>query len=152
MGIIKQMIRVLSAEDTDAIYKVINQAARAYLEVIPEDCYHEPYMPIEELHREIEQMTFFGFEEGGRVVGVMGFQPVKDVMLVRHAYILPDYQRRGVGTRLLEHLKQLTQAGRLLVGTWAAASWALDFYKKHGFKLMPNKDQLLRTYWDIPQR
>lgn len=146
------MIRALFAKDMDAIYKVINQAARAYQGVIPEDCYHEPYMPIEELYREMERVTFFGCEEWGRLVGVMGFQPVKDVTLIRHAYVLPDYQRRDVGTRLLEHLKQLTCTGRLLVGTWAAASWAIDFYKKHGFKLMPNKDKLLRTYWDIPQR
>ncbi|MFQ5925595.1 MAG: GNAT family N-acetyltransferase [Dehalococcoidia bacterium] len=146
------MIRELSAEDRDAIYEIINQAARAYQGIIPEDWYHEPYMPLEELRREMERMTFFGWEGQGRLVGVMGFQIVRDVTLIRHAYVLPDYQRQGIGTRLLKHLKQLTSTKRLLVGTWADANWALDFYQKHGFRLMPNKDDLLRAYWDIPQR
>lgn len=145
------MIRELSAEDRDAIYEIINQAARAYQGIIPEDRYHEPYMPLEELRRETERMTFFGWEGQGRLVGVMGFQVVRDVTLIRHAYVLPDYQRQGIGTRLLEQLKQLTSTKRLLVGTWADASWAIDFYQKHGFRLMPDKDDLLRAYWDIPQ-
>lgn len=146
------MIRELSAEDRDAIYEIINQAARAYQGIIPEDRYHEPYMPLEELRPEMERMTFFGWEGQGRLVGVMGFEVVRDVTLIRHAYVLPDYQRQGIGTRLLEHLKQLTSTKRLLVGTWADASWAIDFYQKHGFRLMPDKDDLLRAYWDIPQR
>lgn len=146
------MIRELSAENADAIYEVINQAARAYQGVIPEDCYHEPYMSWEDLRSEMSVMAFFGWEQEDRIVGVMGFQPVKDVTLIRHAYILPDYQRRGIGTRLLQHLKQITDTKRLLVGTWADASWALDFYRKQGFILLPRKDALLTTYWDIPQR
>ncbi len=150
-GRAEPMIKELSTKDTDAIYEVINQAARAYQGVIPEDRYHEPYMPVEELRCEIESMTFFGWEQEGRLVGVMGFQPVKHVTLIRHAYVLPDYQVRGIGTKLLDHLKRLTSTRRLLVGTWADAIWAIAFYEKHGFKLMPNKDELLRTYWDIPQ-
>jgi len=146
------MIKELSAEDTDAIYEVINQAARAYHGVIPEDRYHDPYMAVEELRCEMESMTFFGWEQDGKLVGVMGFQPVKDVTLIRHAYVLPDYQRRGIGAKLLEHLMQLTRTKGLLVGTWADAIWAIDFYKNQGFRLMPNKDDLLRTYWDIPPR
>lgn len=146
------MIRRLSAEDTNAIYEIINQAAYAYKGIIPEDCYHEPYMSMETLRHETGSMTFFGWEEDGRLVGVMGFQPIKGITLIRHAYVLPGYQRRGIGTRLLAYLRQLTKTGRLLVGTWADASWAIDFYKKHGFRLMPNKDELLRAYWDIPKR
>ena len=146
------MIRKLSLKDADVIYEIINQAVRAYEGVIPDDCYHEPYMPKEELYREMKSMTFFGWEEGGKLMGIMGFQPVKDVTLIRHAYVVPDYQRQDIGTKLITHLRQMTGTGCLLVGTWADASWAIDFYKKQGFKLMPNKDELLRRYWDIPQR
>ena len=109
-------------------------------------------MPEEEVHYEMRNMTFFGWEEAGKLVGVMGFQPIKDMTLIRHAYVLPDYQRRGIGTRLLDHLRQMTKSKRLLVGTWADAVWAIDFYQKHGFKIMPNKDKLLNMYWNIPQR
>jgi GNAT superfamily N-acetyltransferase len=97
-------------------------------------------------------MTFFGWEESRRLVGVMGFQPLEDVTLIRHAYVLPDYQGRGLGSKLLEHLKTLTTTPRLLVGTWSDASWAIEFYEKHGFRLLADKDELLRAYWDIPER
>jgi GNAT superfamily N-acetyltransferase len=146
------MIRELTSKDTDTIYKVINEAARAYLRVIPDDCYHDPYMPEDELRREMAKMSFFGWNEGSRIVGVIGYQPVKDVTLVRHAYVLPDYQRRGIGLKLLEHVKRMTKAGYLLVGTWADATWAIAFYQKNGFKLMPNKDELLKKYWEVPRR
>ncbi len=145
------MIRKLFDEDADTIYEIINLAASAYKEVIPEDCYHEPYMPKEELRHEMKGMVFFGWEEG-RLIGVMGFQPVKEVTLIRHAYVLPDCQRRGIGTKLLNHLRQMTGTRQLLVGTWADASWALSFYQKQGFKLMPGKDALLAKYWDVPRR
>jgi GNAT superfamily N-acetyltransferase len=146
------MIKRLSSKDIAAIYHIINLAASAYKGFIPDDCYHEPYMPEEELRHEMENMTFFGWEEMGKLVGVMGFQPIKDVTLIRHAYVLPDYQRRGIESRLLDYLKQMTKSSHLLVGTWADATWAISFYTKHGFKLMPNKDELLRKYWDIPLR
>jgi len=146
------MIRKLSDEDTDAIYNLINLAARAYQGAIPDDCYHEPYMPKEEMQREMSSMTFFGWEEQRRLVGVMGFQPVKDVTLIRHAYVLPAHQRKGIGTILLDQLKQMAMTKQLLVGTWADATWAIDFYQKQDFKLMPDKDELLMRYWDIPQR
>jgi GNAT superfamily N-acetyltransferase len=146
------MIRELSPKEAQVIYKIINQAAFAYKGVIPADCYHEPYMPEEELLSEMKNMTFFGWEERDKLVGVMGFQPIKDVTLIRHAYVLPDYQGKGIGTKLLNHLKQMTSTNRLLVGTWADATWAIDFYQKQGFKLMPNKDELLMKYWDIPNR
>jgi len=109
-------------------------------------------MPREELRREMAKMTFFGWEEGRRIVGVIGFQPVKDVTLVRHAYVLPDYQRKGIGTKLLNHVRQKTKTKHLLVGTWADVTWAIRFYQKHGFELMPDKDELLRKYWDVPER
>ncbi len=146
------MIRILSLKEADVIYEIINQAARAYEGLIPDDCYHEPYMPKEELYREMKSMVFFGWEEGGKLMGVMGFQPVKDVTLLRHAYVLPDYQRKGIGTMFLSHLRQITKTKDLLVGTWADATWAINFYKKHGFKFMSDKDTLLKKYWDIPQR
>ena len=146
------MIKKLSSKDTQAIYEVINKAARVYKGIIPDDCYHEPYMPIEELRHEMKSMTFFGWEEEGKIVAVIGFQPVKDVTLIRHAYVLPDCQRKGIGTMLLSQLKQMTKTKRLLVGTWADATWAIDFYQKQGFELMSNKDELLMRYWEIPQR
>lgn len=146
------MIRGLSSKDVDTIYEIINQAARAYQGVIPDDCYHEPYMPREELCREMKSMSFFGWEEDGRLVGVMGFQPIKEVTLIRHAYVLPDYQRKGIGTKLLNYLKEMTKTKYLLVGTWADATGAIDFYQHRGFRLMPDKDELLTRYWDIPGR
>ncbi len=146
------MIRKLSLKDADVIYEIINLAARAYKGVIPDDCYHEPYMPREELEREMKSMTFFGWEQGGKLIGVMGFQPVEDVTLIRHAYVLPDYQRKGIGAKLLSHLRQITKTKYLLVGTWADAAWASDFYLKQGFKFMSDKGTLLMRYWDIPQR
>jgi len=141
------MIRELSHKDAFTIYEIINAAAHTYRGVIPNDCYHEPYMPKEELQEEMKSITFFGWEGEGNLVGVMGFQPVKDVTLIRHAYVLPNYQRKGIGTRLLDHLKLITKTKGLLVGTWA-----IDFYQKHGFRVMPNKDKLLNMYWNIPQR
>jgi GNAT superfamily N-acetyltransferase len=146
------MIIKLSRRDTDAIYGIINLAARAYRGFIPDDRYHEPYMTKEELQKEMNGMTFFGWEEKRRLVGVMGFQPIKGVTLIRHAYVLPDRQGLGIGTRLLDHLKQLTNTKQLLVGTWADATWAIEFYQKQGFVLVPDKDELLKQYWDIPQR
>jgi len=109
-------------------------------------------MPRDELEREMQQMNFFCWEENGELIGVIGFQPIKDVTLIRHAYVLPQWQKKGVGSKLLDHLKTLVNTPRLLVGTWADARWAIDFYKKHGFNLELNKDELLKTYWDIPQR
>ena len=145
------MIKELSSQDADIIHDIINQAACVYKGIIPEDCYHEPYMPQEELHREMKSMTFFGWQSEGKLVGVMGFQPIKGVTLIRHAYVLPAYQRNGIGEKLVKYLKQLTKTTRLLVGTWVDAWWAIHFYQKQGFKLMPNKDELLSTYWDISQ-
>ena len=146
------MIKKLSSKDTGRIHEVINESARAYKGIIPNDCYHEPYISIEELRHEMEKITFFGWDEEGEIVAVIGYQPVKNVTLVRHVYVLPDYQRQNVGTKLLNHIKDIMKTKRLLVGTWADARWAIQFYQKHGFKLMPNKDELLMEFWDVPQR
>ena len=146
------MIRICQPDDKERVYLIINEAAKAYQGVIPADCYHEPYMPIDELERELAEMTFFGWEEQGELVGVIGFQPIKEVTLIRHAYVLPQWQRQGIASRLIDNMKRLTETPRLLVGTWAAADWAISFYEKHGFRMMPDKDELLATYWDIPKR
>ena len=120
--------------------------------MIPEDCYHEPYMSRGELRREMNAMTFYGYEKENELVGVMGIQPLGDVTLIRHSYVLPEHQRRGIGSMLLDHLKQMAPTNRLLVGTWKDAKWAIRFYEKHGFQLLPDKDRLLRKYWNIPER
>jgi len=146
------MIRQCQPDDIDRIYFIINKAAKAYENVIPADCYHQPYMPMEELKREMKRMTFFGWEIEKELVGVMGFESVKDVTLIRHAYVLPQWQKQGIGSKLLSHLTGLVITSRLLVGTWADAHWAIDFYKRRGFNLLPDKDELLKTYWNIPQR
>ncbi|MFC2004356.1 GNAT family N-acetyltransferase [Chloroflexota bacterium] len=146
------MIRKCQPGDSKRIYFIINEAAKAYEVAIPDDCYHQPYMSMDELEQELKRVTFFGREENGELIGVTGLESVKDVSLIRHAYILPQWQRQGIGSKLLNHLKLLITTPRLLVGTWADASWAIRFYQKHGFVLLPNKDELLRVYWDIPQR
>jgi|WetSurMetagenome_2_1015567.scaffolds.fasta_scaffold115511_2 GNAT superfamily N-acetyltransferase len=146
-----EMIRECHREDAERMYRIINEAARAYEGRIPADCYHQPYMPMPELMVEMARMTFYGCDEGGLLAGVMGSEPIKDVTLLRHAYILTGSQRQGIGGRLLHHLIHRVHTPRLLVGTWADA-WAVDFYLKHGFLLLPDKDRLLRTYWDISPR
>jgi N-acetylglutamate synthase-like GNAT family acetyltransferase len=146
------MIRKCTNADTDRIYRIVNTAATAYDGIIADDCYHQPYMPREELEREMQRVYFYGYEANGEIVGVMGIEPIKDVTLIRHAYVLPEYQDRGIGKKLLEHLKILTTTPQLLVGTWEAADWAIRFYRKNGFELLPEKDKLLADYWDIPQR
>ena len=150
-----KMIRSLLPSDFAAILKVINDAAQAYKGVIPNDRWKEPYMSAGELKKEIEAgIRFFGWVEGGYLVGVTGVQALKDTTLIRHAYVLPRCQRRGTGTRLLEYLLGLAKTPEILVGTWADATWAIRFYEKHGFKLVSSrkKDRLLRTYWNIPER
>ena len=147
-------IRPCAADERDAILAVVNAAAEAYRGVIPADRWHEPYMPPDELDRELEAgVVFWGYEDDGELVGVMGIQDVGDVALIRHAYVLPDRQRRGIGSALLERLAGAT-GRQMLVGTWAAAEWAIDFYRRHGFELVPRERgaELLKTYWTIPER
>jgi GNAT superfamily N-acetyltransferase len=133
------------------MFRIINDAAKAYDGAIPADRYHQPYMPEEGLREEMGRMTFYSWDDGG-LVGVMGLEPVKDVSLIRHAYVSTARQKQGVGSKLLEYTKGIYAGNRLLVGTWADALWAVDFYKKHGFRLCPDKDNLLRTYWSVPER
>jgi N-acetylglutamate synthase-like GNAT family acetyltransferase len=140
--------------DVPVIFEIINDAAGAYRGVIPADCRAEPYMSEEELRREIDDgVQFWGVEEAGRLVGVMGIQHVRDVSLLRHAYVLTAKRQKGIGGRLLDVLRAQTSRP-LLVGTWAAATWAVRFYEKHGFRLVTpdEKDRLLRTYWRISDR
>ncbi len=146
------MIRQCRASDAQRMYFIINKAAEAYDGVIPADCYQQPYMPMDELIGEIERVIFYGWEVNGELVGIMGMEPIKDVTLIRHAYVLPEWQGQGIASRLLDYIKRLFAGSRLLVGTWADASRAISFYRKRGFRLMPDKDQLLETYWDIPRR
>lgn len=146
-------VRPCRDDERGAVLDVVNAAAEAYRGVIPADRWHEPYMGADELDREIAAgVRFWGEDEGG-LVGVMGVQPVRDVTLVRHAYVRPAFQGRGVGGRLLAHLRAATP-GTMLVGTWAAADWAVRFYRRHGFRdVSPERTaELLRSYWDIPER
>jgi GNAT superfamily N-acetyltransferase len=148
------LIRKILEADLGATLAIVNDAAQAYRGVIPADRWREPYMPPDELEKEIaDGVVFWVAEEDGRLSGVMGIQDKGEVALVRHAYVAPTLQRKGVGTRLLRHVEGL--AGKpILIGTWADASWAIEFYRRNGFTVVPNphKDRLLRTYWSIPAR
>ena len=149
------MICRLSPSEFDSMLNVVNDAAQAYKGVIPEDRWKEPYMPTEELRKEIESgVEFYGWKEDNVLVAVMGIQLVNDVTLIRHAYVLTDHQRRGIGENLLKHFINLARTSEVLVGTWEAAYWAVRFYEKHGFRLVSKeeKDRLLRKYWNIPER
>lgn len=146
------MMRKCRTDDAQRIYFIINESAKAYDGIIPADRYHQPYMPVAELEREMKRMTFFGWEVKGELIGVMGIEPIKDVTLIRHSYVLPGWQKQGIGGKLLNQLKGLVTTSRLLVGTWHEAHRAISFYQQHGFSLLADKDELLKTYWDIPQR
>lgn len=147
-------IRRCTDADLTAIETIINEAAQAYRGVIPPDCWHEPYMTRSELTAEIAAgVNFWGWDESTTLIGIMGIQKVRDATLIRHAYVRTAHQCRGIGSALLAHLSDQA-TGLLLVGTWAAAEWAIRFYKRHGFRqLSPDeKDRLLSTYWSIPVR
>jgi GNAT superfamily N-acetyltransferase len=149
-----QTIRPCRDDEREAILSIVNAAAEAYRDVIPADRWHEPYMPRDELDAEIAAgVVFWGYEDGGRLIGIMGVQDVGDLDLIRHAYVLPRSQRRGVGGVLLGHLAD-GATRRMLVGTWAAAEWAVRFYERHGFSLVARERgaELLHTYWNIPER
>jgi GNAT superfamily N-acetyltransferase len=146
------VIRRCREDELAAIGAIVNAAAVAYRGVIPEDRWHEPYMGMVELEAEIAAgVEFWGFDDDGELIGVMGIQPVRDVTLVRHAYVLPAAQGRGVGGALLAAL-DAQGSGQLLVGTWAAATWAIRFYERHGFVSVDDPAALLRHYWSIPER
>jgi GNAT superfamily N-acetyltransferase len=148
------VIRRCDEQDFELISTIINDGAQAYKGVIPEDRWTEPYMPTSELRHEIDDgVVFWGYEESGKLVGVMGVQTVQDVTLIRHAYVASPSQKRGIGSQLLSHLRKLTP-GPVLIGTWSDAVWAIRFYETHGFRIVPphEKDHLLRRYWKVPER
>lgn len=148
------MIRRCSDRDFEIIWAIINQAAEAYQGVIPPDRWKAPYMSRDELREEIEAgVVFWAVEEEDELIGVMGIQHVDDVALIRHAYVRPAKQRAGIGGELLSYLRAQTERP-ILVGTWADAVWAIQFYEKHGFRLASpeEKARVLRKYWSIPER
>jgi N-acetylglutamate synthase-like GNAT family acetyltransferase len=147
-------IRQSEAADFDIILSLINDAARVYRGIIPSDRWHDPYMPVDELSHEIaDGVVFWIAEDDANVVGVMGVQDRGDVTLVRHAYVSPAQQRKGIGVNLLRHIERLTTKP-ILIGTWSDASWAIEFYRRNGFTLISPEDtrRLLKTYWSIPER
>ncbi len=148
------MIRRCGEADVETIYQIVNDAAEAYRGLIPADRWYEPYMSREQLEREINAgVQFWGFQEGGTLIGVMGIQDKGDVTLVRHAYVRSRMRNRGIGSRLLRSLESTTEKP-ILIGTWANATWAVAFYQRHGYRLVSTeeKDQLLRKYWRISER
>ena len=148
------MIRLCAAHEFEDVWTIINDGARAYRGVVPADCLKDPYMAKSELKREMKDgVVFWGYEDSGELIGVMGIQEVRDVTLIRHAYIRTRAQRRGVGGKLFSYLCELAN-NPLLIGTWADAKWAIEFYEKRGFELLSpqRKDHLLQKYWKISQR
>ena len=148
------MISRCEQNDHKEIYEIINDAARAYRGIIPADRWHEPYMSAEELKRQIDEgVQFWSYAEDGAIMGVMGIQFKEDVTLIRHAYVRTTKRNKGIGSKLLEHLYSISTTP-VLIGTWADAKWAIEFYQKHGFRLLPKeeKNNLLRKYWTIPVR
>jgi GNAT superfamily N-acetyltransferase len=148
-------VRPRGDQETASILHIINTAAQAYRGVIPQDCWHEPYMSEPEFQRDLNAgIEFWGCEIDDKLVGVMGMQHVRDVDLIRHAYVLPSHQRHGVGGILIEHLCR-QHARRMLVGTWSDATWAINFYQRNGFELISSpqrKAELLNGYWTISER
>ena len=148
------MIKKCTESDFDRIYSIVNDAAQAYKGVITPDRWNDEYMTKDELREEIDNgVEFWGYEENGQLLGVMGIQPVQDVTLIRHAYVCTEKRNQGIGGKLIEHLRTLIETP-ILMGTWADAHWAVRFYEKYGFSLVSieEKDRLLRKYWNIPER
>ncbi len=148
------MIRRCDDRDFEVTWAIINDGAEAYKGIIPADRWAEPYMSREKLQHEIDEgVVFWGYEEGGTLVGVMGLQQVQDVTLIRHAYVRTGSQKRGIGAHLLSHLRELANRP-VLIGTWAHAVWAIRFYERHGFQMVDSeeKNRLLKKYWTIPER
>jgi GNAT superfamily N-acetyltransferase len=148
------MMRPCTDTDVPTIHSIVNEAAEAYRGVIPADCWHDPYMALDHLVADIGAgIHFLGWEEGGELLGVMGLQTVRDVTLIRHAYVRTSHQGRGIGGQLMTTLLDRTP-GRVLVGTWADAEWAIRFYQRYGFRLVTaeDKDRLLSEYWTVSPR
>jgi N-acetylglutamate synthase-like GNAT family acetyltransferase len=148
------MIVRCTTGDIKTIHDIINDGASAYKGIIPADRWHEPYMTMPELELQIaEGVEFWCYKTGELIEGVMGIQFKEDVTLIRHAYVRTAKRNSGIGGKLLAHLRTLSDH-RILIGTWAAATWAIAFYEKHGFRLVTEqeKNSLLRRYWNIPER
>ena len=148
------MIVKCEAKDFKDIYHIINDAAIAYKGIIPADRWHDPYMPEEELQRQMDDgVEFWCYKDDDRIIAVMGIQFKGDVTLIRHAYVRTTDRNKGIGGKLLKHLNSISSTP-VLIGTWAAAKWAIDFYIKHGFRLLSKNETnvLLRKYWNIPER
>jgi GNAT superfamily N-acetyltransferase len=153
-GACARMIRRCDDRDFESIWVIINDGAQAYKGIIPADRWAEPYMSREHLQREIDEgVVFWGYEKTGTLLAVMGLQRVQDVTLIRHAYVRRSDQKRGIGARLLSHLRELVN-GPVLVGTWADAVWAIRFYERYGFRRVgpQEKTRLLKQYWTVPDR
>jgi N-acetylglutamate synthase-like GNAT family acetyltransferase len=149
-----QMIRKCTQNDLTTMYAIINDAAQAYKGVIPNDRWQDPYMPLDELKHEIEDgVVFWGIEEDGNLVGIMGIQDRGNVTLIRHSYVRTKRQNNGIGTQLLQHLEGMTKKP-ILIGTWATATWAIRFYERNGYRLLSRieTERLLKEYWNIPER
>ena len=147
-------VRPCDASEFEVIWQIVNDAAQAYQGVIPADRWSEPYMDRDELRHEMhEGVVFWGYEEGGELLGVMGIQRVQDVTLIRHAYVRTARQNQGIGGKMLSHLRKQTSRP-ILIGTWQDAGWAIRFYEKHGFRTVSpeEKERLLKRYWSIPER
>jgi len=147
-------VRPCRKDERSVISEIINAAAEVYRGVIPADRWHDPYMSLPELDSEISAgVAFWAYDYESEVIGVMGIQPVRDVDLIRHAYVRPGNQRRGIGATLINHIRSMSSR-QMLVGTWAAATWAIAFYQRHGFELVSTdqKIALLKSYWTIPER
>jgi N-acetylglutamate synthase-like GNAT family acetyltransferase len=148
------MIRKCEQKDFKEIYNIINDGASAYRGIIPADRWHEPYMSEEELKKQIDEgVQFWSYIEERVILGVMGIQFKGDVTLIRHAYVRTSQRNKGIGSKLLAHLSSISRTP-VLIGTWADATWAIEFYQKHGFQLLQEeeKNNLLRKYWSIPAR
>ncbi|MFL5312928.1 MAG: GNAT family N-acetyltransferase [Myxococcales bacterium] len=147
-------IRPCGPADLRALFSIVNDAAQAYQGIIPADCWHEPYMRLDELEQGIRDgIVFWGYEAGGELVGLMGIQDRGEVSLIRHAYVRTAHRRKGIGEELLRRLEGMTGKA-ILIGTWSAASWAIRFYEKNGYRILsrPETERLLRKYWSIPER
>ncbi len=148
-------VRECGSQDITTVFEVINEAAKAYKPVLPHEAYYEPQMPMEELQREIKRVRFLAYEEEGRILGVMGYEYLGEVALIRHAYVRPGAQRKGIGTLLLKDIEDAIistkRAGRIIIGTYSGASWAISFYEKHGYRKSSNPQKILAKYYDIPE-
>ncbi len=149
------MIRKYTKIDSSKILHIINDAAKKYKGIIPDDCWHEPYMSEQELIDEFnDEVRMYGYHDNNKLIGVIGIQEVQDIILIRHAYTLTSYQNKGTGSAMLEYLLKKSQNSRLLVGTWKNATWAIRFYEKFGFVVHAKEQStlLLKKYWKIPSK